>query len=85
MKLNEEEINYAKNDVKEVKIVEKTTRLKERIIEMNELNTNIARLAFYLNENKIDDPDYEIELRNQLSAMVTYSKVLETRILNGWY
>lgn len=61
---------------------EKYERLNEIIEELNELNGNIARLAFYLNENEIDE-DYKCLLDAQLRAMVKYREILDVRIESG--
>lgn len=63
----------------------KYTRLYDRINELTALNTNIAKLAFYINENKIEDTDCENALEKQLDSMLKYRDALQDRIINGYY
>ena len=63
----------------------KYNRLNDRIIELNVLESNIAKLAFYLNENKIEDADCANALQGQLDPMLKYRDVLQDRIINGYY
>ena len=63
----------------------KYNRLNDRIIELNVLESNIAKLAFYLNENNIEDENCELALKSQLGSMLRYRDVLQERITNGYY
>ena len=63
----------------------KYTRLCDRIDGLTTLNTNIAKLAFYLNENKIESTDCELAMRAQLGAMLGYRDALQGRITNGYF
>ena len=63
----------------------KYNRLNDRIIELNVLESNIAKLAFYLNENKIEDADCANALQGQLDLMIKYRDALQDRITNGYY
>ena len=63
----------------------KYNRLNDRIIELNVLESNIAKLAFYLNENKIEDADCANALQGQLDFMLKYRDALQDRIINGYY
>lgn len=64
---------------------EKYNRLNDRLIELNVLESNIAKLAFYLNENKIEDADCANALQGQLDFMIKYRDALQDRITNGYY
>lgn len=64
----------------------KLNRLHERINELNNLNKDIAFLAFYLNENqKIDEKEaWQItQLKEQLKFMIEYRNILQLRIASG--
>ena len=63
----------------------KYVRLNDRINELSTLNTNIAKLAFYLNENKIEYADCANALQCQLDFMIKYRDALQDRITNGYY
>ena len=67
------------------KMYKKYVRLNDRINELSTLNTNIAKLAFYLNENKIEDADCANSLQGQLDFMIKYRDALQDRITNGYY
>ena len=67
------------------KMYKKYVRLNDRINELSTLNTNIAKLAFYLNENKIEDADCANALQGQLDFMIKYRDALQDRITNGYY
>ena len=67
------------------KMYKKYVRLNDRINELSTLNTNIAKLAFYLNENKIEDADCANALQGQLDFMIKYRDALQERIINGYY
>ena len=67
------------------KMYKKYVRLNDRINELSTLNTNIAKLAFYLNENKIEDADCANALQGQLDFMLKYRDALQDRITNGYY
>ena len=69
----------------EKEMYKKYNRLNERIIELNVLESNIAKLAFYLNENKIEDADCANALQGQLDFMIKYRDALQDRIINGYY
>lgn len=62
----------------------KYQRLNDRLNELNTLNGNVAKLAFYLNENDVDNVDRSI-LNLQLKFMREYLKVLQDRIVTGCY
>lgn len=63
----------------------KYMRLYDRLGELGELNGNIAKLAFYVNENDIEDTDCRSNMTEQLDAMVAYRDVLQYRIAKGYY
>jgi hypothetical protein len=65
-------------------MLQKYKRLRERLIELNSLEDNIARLAFYLNENKNNEV-CAFMMRNQLSGMLCYRENLQKRIEKGYY
>ena len=67
------------------KTYKKYVRLNDRINELSTLNTNISKLAFYLNENKIEDADCANALQGQLDLMIKYRDALQDRITNGYY
>lgn len=62
----------------------KYQRLNDRLNELNMLNGNIAKLAFYLNENDVENVD-KVILNQQLKCMREYLKVLQDRIVTGCY
>lgn len=62
----------------------KYQRLNDRLNELNALNGNIAKLAFYLNENDVDNVSRSI-LNLQLKFMREYLHVLQDRIVTGCY
>lgn len=63
----------------------KYSRLLDRISELTALNANIAKLAFYVNENDIENTDCRSNMTEQLDAMVAYRDVLQYRIEKGYY
>ena len=63
---------------------EKYVRMNKRLTELEQINENIARLAFYINENDISDKMHDT-LMKQLGAMVQYRNLLQTRIIDGLY
>ena len=63
----------------------KYNRLNDRIIELNVLESNIAKLSFYINENEIEDADCANALQGQLDFMIKYREALQDRITNGYY
>ena len=63
----------------------KYNRLNDRLNELTTLNHNIEKLAFYLNENKIEDADCANALQGQLYFMLMYRGDLQDRIINGYY
>lgn len=63
----------------------KYSRLLDRIGELSVLNTNIAKLAFYLTENKIEDRDCVLAMQGQLDMMIGYRDALQNRIINGYF
>ena len=63
----------------------KYVRLCNRLNELATLNTNIAKLSFYLTENKIEDRDCVLALQGQLDMMIGYRDALQNRIVNGYY
>ena len=67
------------------KMYKKYVRLNDRINELTTLNTNIAKLAFYINENEIEDADCANALQGQLDFMIKYRDALQDRITNGYY
>lgn len=68
----------------ETEMGEKYKRLQERLEELSVLNGNIARLAFYINENQPEGEGHNA-MKRQLSAMIEYRVELQRRIANGWY
>ena len=58
----------------------KYNRLNDRIIELNVLESNIAKLAFYLNENKIEDADCANAWQCERDFMIKYRDALQDRI-----
>lgn len=62
----------------------KYQRLNDRLKELSMLNGNIAKLAFYLNENDVENVD-KVILNQQLKCMREYLKVLQDRIVAGCY
>ena len=67
------------------KMYKKYVRLNDRINELSTLNTNIAKLSFYINENQIEDADCANALQGQLDFMIKYREALQDRIINGYY
>ena len=67
------------------KMQKKFERLYDRINELATLNKNIADLAFYINENDIEDTDCRASMTEQLEAMVLYRDYLQYRIEKGYY
>lgn len=65
---------------------DKYQRLDDRLAELNNLNGNIGRLRFYLDEN-VDELDGDAlnEMVGQFNAMMVYRNKLECRIEKGWY
>lgn len=63
----------------------KYNRLNARLVELDALELNIGKLAFYLNENKIEDADCANALQGQLDFMIKYRDALQDRITNGYY
>ena len=63
----------------------KYKRLNDRLIELNALEANIGKLAFYLNENNIEDENCKRTLREQLASMYRYRDALQDRITDGYY
>ena len=63
---------------------DKFRRMNDRLNELSQLNGNIARLAFYINENDISDMVRDT-LKAQRGAMIQYRDLLEDRIINGSY
>jgi hypothetical protein len=62
----------------------KYKRLNDRLNELSQLNGNIGRLAFYINENYMTDAMC-CTLAEQREAMIKYRDVLQNRIINGAY
>lgn len=62
----------------------KFKRLADRLNELSALNVNIGRLAFYVNENDVEDGAKEV-MEEQLNAMCHYRNALQARILKGIY
>ena len=62
----------------------KYKRMNDRLNELSQLNANLGRLTFYINENDMTDGMYEI-LEAQRQAMIQYRNVLQDRIVNGAY
>ena len=63
----------------------KYNRLNDRLNELSTINTNIGKLAFYLNENKVENENCELALKGQLGSMFRYRDALQDRIANGYY
>lgn len=62
----------------------KYQRMNDRLNELSALNGNIARLAFYINENDMMDAKAQT-LQEQREIMIKYRDVLQNRIINGVY
>lgn len=62
----------------------KYQRMSDRLNELSALNGNIARLAFYINENDMIDEKAQV-LQEQREAMIKYRDILQNRIINGVY
>lgn len=58
--------------------------MNKRLTELEQINGNIARLAFDINENYMTDAMYDT-LKAQLKAMVQYRNLLQDRIIDGAY
>lgn len=63
---------------------EKYVRMNKRLTELEQINGNIARLAFDINENYMTDAMHDT-LKAQLKAMVRYQNLLQARIIDGLY
>lgn len=63
----------------------KYKRMNERLNELSTLNGNIARLAFYINENDMTDELNQAALKAQRTAMINYRDILQNRIIDGVY
>lgn len=63
----------------------KKERLLYRINELTSLESDIARLEFFLNEKGSDSIECTRVLNTQLDAMTQYRDVLQYRIENGYY
>ena len=63
---------------------EKYVRMNKQLTELEQINGNIARLAFYINENDISDEMHNT-LKAQLGVMVQYRNLLQGRIIDGLY
>ena len=63
----------------------KYNRLNARLVELDALELNIGKLAFYINENDIEDTDCALALSRQLDPMLKYRDALQDRITNGYY
>lgn len=63
---------------------EKYVRMNKLLTELEQINGNIARLVFYINENYMTDEMYDT-LKAQLKAMVRYRNLLQARIIDGLY
>ena len=63
---------------------EKYVRMNKRLTELEQINGNIARLAFDINENDISDEMHDT-LKAQLKTMVQYRNLLQDRIIDGAY
>lgn len=63
----------------------KYKRMNERLNELSTLNGNIARLAFYINENDMTDELAQAALKAQRTAMINYRDILQNRIIDGVY
>ena len=62
----------------------KYKRMNDRLNELSLLNANLAKLAFYINENGMTD-EMRDTLKAQREAMVQYRNLLQDRIVNGAY
>lgn len=63
---------------------EKYVRMNKRLTELEQINGNIARLAFDINENYMTDAMHDT-LKAQLKTMVQYRNLLQDRIIDGAY
>ena len=63
----------------------KKERLYYRINELTALESDIARLEFFMNEKGSDEIECARALNRQLGFMVQYRDVLQYRIENGFY
>lgn len=63
---------------------EKYVRMNKRLTELEQINGNIARLAFDINENYMTDVMHDT-LKAQLKTMVQYRNLLQDRIIDGAY
>ena len=63
---------------------EKYVRMNKRLTELEQINGNIARLAFDINENYMTDAMHHT-LKAQLKTMVQYRNLLQDRIIDGAY
>lgn len=63
---------------------EKYTRLQSLLSEIVTLENAIAKLTFYINENK-PEGDMSDTMWSQLTAMEEYRDALHIRIKRGWY
>ena len=62
----------------------KFRRMNDRLEELGNLNVRIARLAFFVNENEINE-ETKISMQAQLCAMRKYRVVLQMRIEKGQF
>ncbi len=65
---------------------DKYQRLDDRLAELSNLNMEIGRLRFYLNEDAEGlDSDAKDSMLAQIGAIYGYQDKLERRIRKGWY
>lgn len=62
----------------------KYSRMNKTLAELHDLESKIARLQFYINENQIPNEKREFLIK-QMTAMIEYRVILQDRIKKGIY
>lgn len=62
----------------------KYKRLNDRLNELSQINSNVGKLTFYMQNNELNE-ETEKEMKRQLEAMQVYRSCLESRITKGIY
>ena len=62
----------------------KYSRMNKILTELHDLESKIARLQFYINENEILNDTREVLIK-QMTAMIEYRVILQERIKKGIY
>ena len=62
----------------------KYSRMSKTLVELHDLESKIARLQFYINENEIPNETREILIK-QMTAMIEYRVILQDRFKKGIY